>query len=114
MRGVPSEVNAEHNGNSETRGGPAATARRILDFLIAWILPFFPLLFIGLEVPGTGKTISAPKLALPALICLGAYALGRSALKPKESFSWLLAAYLAWLSAGVFLRAELWGYWHLA
>ncbi|MEE9276119.1 MAG: O-antigen ligase family protein [bacterium] len=116
-------------------GRPAGATLR--DLLIVWAVPLLPLLFLGWEISGSGKTVSVPKLLLPAIAGLWLLALRQGAAQrgtaeregsaqpggaaqpsALESLNtpvfWGFGAYLAWIAAGTAAGGAGWGYWHLA
>jgi len=85
------------------------------DALIVWGVPLLPLLFLGVPLADTDKTISIPKLLLPALVALWAIALQRSDLDVLgRPFAWAFLLYLGWVSLGVVIDPHPWSFWHFA
>lgn len=87
----------------------------VRDALIVWGVPLLPLLFLGLPLADTDKTVSIPKLLLPALVALWAITLRRSDLDVlRRPFAWAFLLYLGWISLGTVIDPRPWSFWHLA
>lgn len=94
-----------------------AQAAAIRDFLVVWVVPLFPLLFLGWGIPGTDRTVSVPKALLPAVVGLWAYTFERKDFRALNCLPfWTFSCYLAWITLSVGLAREhnYWVFWHYA
>ena len=90
-------------------------AADLREALIAWGVPLLPLLFLGVPLGDSEKTVSLPKLLLPALVALWAASLRRSDLAIlKRPFAWAFLSYLGWVALGAVVEPHRWALWHLA
>lgn len=80
---------------------PVALPARLRDVLAVWLVPFFPVFFLGWSL-SADKTLSVPKLVLPLFVVLSAAGLPRIGLSPlrRPAFG-LFGAYLLWVGISV-------------
>jgi O-antigen ligase len=96
-------------------GSWGARAAALREALIGWGIPLLPLLFLGIPLPDSEKTVSVPKLLLPALVALWAVGLRRADLDlARRPFAWAFLAYLGWVVLGVAADPRRDALWHLA
>jgi O-antigen ligase len=92
--------------------GRAAALREVL---VGWGIPLLPLLFLGVPLGDTEKTVSAPKVLLPAIAALWAANLGRADLEIiRRPFAWAFGLYLAWIGLGLTVDPQRASLWHFA
>jgi O-antigen ligase len=92
-----------------------ARAAALRDVLTAWGIPLLPVLFLGARLPDSEKTLSVPKLLLPALVALWVIGLRRADLRiVRRPFAWAFLLYLGWVALGVIAGPDRRALWHEA